>query len=294
MKFVRKSFTVSAAVIVLLAFTAGCSSTPDGPPSTSGSAELDFSEGSTMAELAAAGSVRVGIKFDQPGFGQKDLNGAIQGFDAEMAKIITGGLGLSEEDIEWVETASVNREPFLQQNKVDWVDATYAITPERQEVVSYAGPYIKMGQTLLVKKGNPANIQGPQDLAGQEVCVLNASTGQKAAKAAAPDANFVAFDVVSKCIQALQNDQVVAVATDESILIGFVAKSPEDFELAGELYASEPLGIGISKGDTEFCEFINEQLSKAAEDGRYQKAWEATLGKVGIAVQQLPEPAPCK
>lgn len=58
-----------------------------------------------------------------------------------MAEIVAAKLGIEPEDIEWVETVSKNREPFLQNGTVDLVIASYSISDERQEVVGQAGPY---------------------------------------------------------------------------------------------------------------------------------------------------------
>ena len=69
------------------------------------------------------------------------------------------------------------------------------------------------------------------------------------------------FDVYDKCADALENGQVDVVTTDNVILLGFVAESDGDFKLVGEQFTEEPYGIGIKKGDVEFCEFINETLA---------------------------------
>ena len=51
------------------------------------------------------------------------------------------------------------------------------------------------------------------------------------------------------------------VTTDNVILAGFVGESDGEFKLVGEQFTEEPYGIGIKKGDVEFCEFINETLA---------------------------------
>ena len=70
-----------------------------------------FEPGSTMANLQQAGKIRIGAKFDQPLFGLQGLDGKPQGFDVEIAKIVAAKMGLSPEQIEWVETPSKTRKP---------------------------------------------------------------------------------------------------------------------------------------------------------------------------------------
>ena len=53
--------------------------------------EASFAAGSTMATLSDAGTVKVGVKFDQPGLGSRSLESDQPvGFDVEIAKIIAG------------------------------------------------------------------------------------------------------------------------------------------------------------------------------------------------------------
>jgi glutamate transport system substrate-binding protein len=239
-----------------------------------------FAEGTTMARLKEAGTVRVGTKFDQPLFGLKNLEGKPEGFDVEIAKLIAGEMGIAADKIQWVETVSANREPFIQQDKVDYVVATYTINDKRKQVVDFAGPYYVAGQDIMVAKGNPEGIKGPDDLAGKKVCSVTGSTPAENIRTNYPEADLTEFDVYSKCAEALKNGQVQAVTTDNVILLGLISQDQEAFELVGETFTEEPYGIGLKKGDTEFRNFINDTLEKIYQDGRWLAAWDATAGKV--------------
>ena len=239
-----------------------------------------FAEGTTMARLNAAGKVTVGTKFDQPLFGLKNLEGKPEGFDVEIAKLIAGEMGIAADSITWVETVSANREPFIQQGKVDFVVATYTINDERKQVVDFAGPYYEAGQDIMVAKGNPEGIGGPDDLAGKKVCSVTGSTPAENIRENYPEADLTEFDVYSKCAEALKNGQVQAVTTDNVILLGLISQDEEAFELVDKPFTKEPYGIGLKKGDTEFRNFINDTLDKIEQDGRWKAAWDATAGKV--------------
>ena len=92
-----------------------------------------------------------------------------------LLMMFAGQLGIASEDIEWVETISDNREPFLQEETVDLVIASYSITDERRQVVGQAGPYYVTGQSLLVAADDDS-IKGPDDLDGKKVCSVTGST----------------------------------------------------------------------------------------------------------------------
>jgi glutamate transport system substrate-binding protein len=279
---VGRSMRLAGAVLALTLAAAACGGGDNDGGDGGGQVNqgASFAEGTTMAKLKSAGAVRVGTKFDQPLFGLKNLEGKPEGFDVEIAKLIAGEMGIAPEKIQWVEAVSANREPFIQQDKVDLVVATYTINDKRKQVVDFAGPYYEAGQDIMVAKGNPEGIAGPDDLAGKKVCSVTGSTPAENIRTNYPEAKLTEFDVYSKCAEALKNGQVQAVTTDNVILLGLISKDQEAFELVGKPFTKEPYGIGVKKGDTEFRNFINDTLEKIEQDGRWLAAWDATAGKV--------------
>jgi glutamate transport system substrate-binding protein len=251
--------------------------------------DVEFEAGTTMAELNEAGTMTIGTKFDQPGFGLLNPQTETpEGFDVEIAKIIAAELGIKAEDIEWVETVSANREPFLQNGQVDMVVATYTINDARKQLIDFAGPYYEAGQDIMVAEGNPEKIEGPEDLAGKNVCSVEGSTPAQNIRDNYPEAQLTLFDVYSKCADALSAGQVDAVTTDNVILTGLVAGSDGAFELVGNPFTKEPYGIGVPKGDTEFRDFINDVLEESFENGTWTDAWDRTAGE--ISGTEAPEP----
>ena len=272
---------LAGTVLVLTLAAAACGGDDEGGDGGGQVNEgASFAEGTTMARLQEAGAVTVGTKFDQPLFGLKNLEGKPEGFDVEIAKLIAGEMGIAADKIEFIESVSANREPFIQQDKVDFVVATYTINDERKQVVDFAGPYYEAGQDIMVAKGNPEGIGGPDDLAGKKVCSVTGSTPAENIRTNYPEAKLTEFDVYSKCAEALKNGQVQAVTTDNVILLGLISQDPEAFELVGKPFTEEPYGIGLKKGDDQFRTFINDTLQKAFDDGRWLAAWDATAGKV--------------
>jgi len=287
------SVALAAALSLSLA---ACGSDDDGDADVATpDTKASFEAGSRMAELAEAGKITVGTKFDQPLFGNKGLSGEPEGFDVEIAKIIAAKLGISEDSIEFVEAVSKNREPFLQQAKVDMVIATYTMNDKRDMVVDFAGPYFQAGQDILVAKGNPKGITGPESLKGKKTCSVSGSTPAETVqtKYGLTTADLTLFDTYTKCRDALANGQVDAVTTDNVILAGYVEAAPDKFELLGKPFTEEPYGIGIPEGQEEFCDFINETLAEAADDGSYAEAFEKTAGTVISDTPELPEPKGC-
>jgi glutamate transport system substrate-binding protein len=281
----RKSLLVAASAALALSLSAcGGGGTTTNPTVE---AKPTFAAGSTMEKLSKAGTIKIGTKFDQPLFGQKGLDGKPVGFDVEIGKLIAAKLGIAADKIEWVETVSANREPFIEQGRVDIVVATYTINDKRKEVVSFAGPYYEAGQALMVNKDNNA-IKKPEDVKGKKVCSVTGST-PAATIVEKYGAELVPAATYSACLEPLRNKQVEAITTDNVILAGFVNKEPDAFKLASdETFTKEPYGIGLKKDDTVFRNWINDQLEAFEKDGSYEKAWDATAGAVIKTAPKLP------
>jgi glutamate transport system substrate-binding protein len=285
---------VAATAALVLAACGGDDGEAGGEDTAAPAEEApSFAAGTTMADLSEAGSIKIGTKHDQPGIGFLEPGADVPtGLDPEIGKIIAAKLGISEENIEWPETVSDNREPFLQNNTVDIVIASYSITDERRQVVGQAGPYYVTGQQILVRAEDAERITGPEQLADIKTCSV---TGSTSLDNVVNDygAEPVPFDTYSECVTQLQNGSVDAVTTDGAILLGYAALDPDNLTVVGEPFSEERYGIGFQHGDTEFCEFLNETLQEAFDDGSWAEAFEATLGQSGVETPEPPELDPC-
>jgi glutamate transport system substrate-binding protein len=279
----NKGLMISAIALTGVLALSGCTNSAEEAPEATVEEDVSFEAGTTMAELNEAGKITIGTKFDQPLFGLVGPSGDPVGFDVEIGKLIAAKLGISADNIEWKETVSTNREPFIQSGEVDLVIATYTINDKRKEVVSFAGPYYEAGQDILVLEGNPENIEGPEDLEGVNVCSVSGSTSE--ANLAEYGAVVLPATGYSDCLEPLRSGQVSAVSTDNVILAG-LADQNEGFEVVNNPFTQEPYGIGLALEDDEFRTWINEVLTESYDDGDWEAAWEATAGKV----LDLPEP----
>ncbi|WP_432546860.1 glutamate ABC transporter substrate-binding protein [Kineococcus sp. SYSU DK004] len=296
-KFRTALLAGSAAAALALTGCGGDDAATEGAEAPSPSTDVSFEAGTTMAEISEAGTITVGTKFDQPGFGLANLEGTPEGFDVEIATYIAAQLGIGEDSIEWVEAPSAQREDLIVNGTVDMVVATYTINDTRKERITFAGPYYEAGQQIMVLADN-TTINGPEDLAANPdvtICSVTGSTpAENIREYLASPGQLVEFEVYDDCVAAMQNGQVQAMTTDNVILTGYVAENEGEFKLVGEQFTEEPYGVGIAKGDTAFCEFINESLQQAADEGYYEEAWISTAGQYeGTEVPALPEPDPC-
>ena len=233
-------------------------------------------------------TIVIGTKFDQPGLGQKNPDGTMSGFDVDVATYVAGELGYTPDKIEWKESPSAQRENLIQNGQVDFIAATYSITDARKEKVSFAGPYLITGQSLLVRADN-TDITGEASLENNKIlCSVSGSTPAQKIKDKYQGVQLQQYDTYSACIDALKNGAVDAVTTDEVILAGYAAQTPGAFKIVGEPFSEERYGIGLKRDDAELKTKIDDALQKMFDSGAWKEAFDKNLGPAGITAPAPP------
>lgn len=230
----------------------------------------------------------IGIKFDQPGLGQKQADGTYAGFDVDVAKYIAKELGVEESAITWKEAQSAQREDLIKKGEVDFIVATYSITDKRKNEVSFAGPYFIAHQDLLVR-ADSTDITGAESLTGnKKLCSVKGSTpAQNLKDKYAKEVQLQEVGKYTDCVTSLLNKTVDAMTTDDVILAGYAAQQPGKLKLVGKGFTDEKYGVGLKKDDAESVTAINNAIKKMQSDG----AWKAALEKnVGPSGYKIPEP----
>lgn len=212
------------------------------------------------------------------------------GFDAGitqlLARYILGEDGADK--VEYIDTTVDTRETMVQNGTVDCVIATYSITPERLEVINFAGPYYLSGTAIQVRAEDAESISGPADLTGKNLVTQSNSTGIQAIEDNVTDPGDVQqLPDNESCVAALKQGRADAYVLDQGVLLGN-SKADPDVTVVGEPFVDDPYGIGLSKDNEDALEFVNTFLQAIIDDGTWEKLWTATVGEVIDG--QAPEP----
>jgi polar amino acid transport system substrate-binding protein len=126
-------------------------------------------------------------------------------------------------------------------------------------------------------------------LAGQKVCVTKGSdSGSNLLRLSGARKPVLVSPLYwTDCLVQLQQNQVAAISTDDSILYGLKAQDPFT-KVVGPKLTDEPYGLAISKQHQDFVRFVNGVLAQERSDG----AWAASYARwVGGPV---PPPPPAQ
>jgi len=235
------------------------------------------------AAVKEAGVLRVGGTRTSFLFSQLDeTDNGIRGFDAGLYQLLARYILGDETKFELTQVTSSTRESVLTSGQVDAVFATYSITPSRQEVISFAGPYYTSQQAVLVKAGN-TEITGIDSLADKIVATQSGSTGPSILAEYAPDAIVQEFEDDIQARTAVEQGRADAYVTDYTLILNSIVKNPGAYAIAGDVFGPvDPYGIGLPK-DSDGVVFVNAFLQTIIEDGTWAKLWQISLGdRTGI------------
>jgi polar amino acid transport system substrate-binding protein len=164
--------------------------------------------------------------------------------------------------------------PALLGKKCDAIISGMNDTPERQKQVAFVD-YIKVGQSFMVKKGNPENITGLPSLAGKSASVEVGTTNkdyldQQSKKLKAQGKkpiDVVTFPKDTDAANALKTGKVDAYFGDAPVVAYYIQKDPASFTFGGSPINPILVGIAIRKSDTELQAAVKKAVDAMYADG---------------------------
>jgi polar amino acid transport system substrate-binding protein len=247
----------------------GCDPRASLRPSTGGAAP-------NVDRIKARGRLVVGVDQNTYLFGYRDAaSGQVVGFDIDIARQIAAAIFGSPDRVQLTAITSAQRIPFIQNGSVDLVVDTMTINCDRLKQVAFSTDYYDAGQRVLVPRASTAN--GIADLRGKKVCAAAGSTSITNIANAPSHPVPVSVADWTDCLVMLQQGQVEAISTDDTILAGMAAQDPNT-KLVGNRFTDEPYGVAISRSAPDLVRFVNGVLDRMRADGRWAAIYTRWLG----------------
>jgi polar amino acid transport system substrate-binding protein len=247
---------------------------PSGPPRVT--------PGSFMARIRARGYLIAGVDQSTYHFGfLNPLNGKIEGFDIDMVHAIAKAIFGNPNKVVFKAISDDQRIPDVRSGAVDIVAHTMTINCARLQQVDFSTVYYDAGQRVLVEKNSP--VKSIAGLGGKKVCATSGSTSIANIKAAPSHPIPFAVPYWTDCLVKLQQGDVAAVSTDDSILAGLAAQDPWT-KIVGPRFSNEPYGLAISQQHADFVRFVNAVLQQMRTNGQWAASYAHWVG--------TPVPAP--
>ncbi len=227
-----------------------------------------------LDEIRAVGTIRWGS--DEAGgapYEFRDPKNPSQriGFEVELAEEIARRLGVK---LEFVQTDWAVLIPALQRGDFDFAMSGIEITPDRQKVVDFVGPYYIYLQQLVVR-ADDSKTSSLQDLVGRKVGTLN-NTAAERILLATPGIEVVSYDDNVRPYDDLAIGRIDGVLLDLPIALYYARPNPK-LRFAGEPFGEGFYGIAVNKQCAQLREALQNAIEEMIRDGtlrRILEKWE--------------------
>ncbi len=237
-----------------------------------------------VSNIRNRGRLIVGLDIGSNLFSFRDpITGEITGFDVDIAGEVARDIFGTPTQVEYRILSSADRINALRNNQVDIVVKTMTITCERRELVGFSTVYLTAYQRIMVPRDSV--ISQASDLSGRRVCAVDGTTSLSRIQQISPAPIIISVVTWADCLVAIQQRQVEAVSTDDTILAGLAAQDPF-LHIVGPSMAQEPYGIGVNLDNTGLVRFVNGTLDRIRRDGTWNTLYRKWLTVLG------PAPAP--
>lgn len=198
-----------------------------------------------------------------------------QGFDIEMIETLASYMGLKTEV---VNIAFDGLLPALLGKRVDVINSSMYITPARAEQVDFV-PYMRIGEAIMVRKGNPLKIHSVDDLSGRTVAVTRGAIEETYTreqndafqKAGKPQENVLPFPSALDSALAVEQGRAEVFFTNTLRVPYMLEQRPGVYEVAGIFALKTNIGIAVRKGDATMKKAIDDAIVIFVKSGAYKR-----------------------
>ncbi len=236
-------------------------------------ADIDLARKSTIESILKRGELRVGFESGYVPFEMTNKKGKFIGFDMDYGRRLAKVMGVKFVP---VNTAWDGIIPALMTDKFDIIMGGMTITQERNLKISFANPYITVGQTILLNKKHAGTVKSYKDLNDPKYILTSrlGTTGEQAIKKYMPKATYKSFETEADAGLEVINGKADALVYDlpfVGFLYGSQGKGKTVF--LDTPFTYEPLAWAIKKGDPDFLNFLNNFLRQTKGDGFYDRLY---------------------
>lgn len=220
-----------------------------------------------LERVIKSGTMRVGMTLDQPPLNAEDTSGEEIGLDVDLARLLSLAFDV---DLKIVKKKFNELLPALKAGEVDMVISGVGITPQRAVEVTFVGPYVLSGKSLLTKSILIASAVEIEDLEDEalKIAVLKNSTSESFARKRLPNATLVEVGDYGAGVALVRQDKVDALLADMPICVIAALRYPDEgLKTSEQPLSLEPIGIAIADGDPKLRMLLQNYVNAIEDNG---------------------------
>ena len=199
------------------------------------------------------------------------------GYDVDLGKAVAAKLGVKPV---FKQITLAARIPELQQGHIDLLAASLTHSKEREAQIDFSLTTFVTGTKVLVRKSS--GINDVQELAGKRVVTAKGSSMEVNMRKAVPSAQIITFDTSPQAFVALQQGKAVGYVNEDPSLarsLNQIGDKRNDYKILPTNLATEPLALGIKKGETNLKQVVDATLRELEASGQAEALYEQWFGQ---------------
>lgn len=262
-------------ILAVALMATACGTQPKLPAQSKSEQSKKVTDGNTFENIKKQGVIKIAVDDTFPPMEYRDDQNKLVGFDIDLANAMSKELGVK---VEFIPTAWDGILPGLDAKRYDIIMSSMNITDERKQKVDFV-EYMKLGQVVAVKSGNPDKIQSKADLSGKTVGVQLGSTSESAAKEIKGIKELKTYNGYTDVFNDLGLGRLQGVIVAEAVGRYYKTTKPDAFDVVGRSFQSLPVGIAVRKGDNDLEAALQKAVKTVKDNGAYaevSKKWFGT------------------
>jgi polar amino acid transport system substrate-binding protein len=220
-------------------------------------------------------NLRFSTETNYPPFNYRDQDGALTGFNIDLARAICDELSVGCEinAVDWDRLL-----PTLKNDEADAVIASLAITPKTLEQADFTDSYYATPAKFAVRNGSSIISVRPEDLEDLKIGVIKETAHEAYLKDFFPESEIVPFDDAEGVRKALREEKVDLIFGDAISMMFWINGSDSgrccQFRGRGFLeakYFGEGVGMAVAKGNIRLKEVLNYALLRVRGSGKLEE-----------------------
>lgn len=199
------------------------------------------------------------------------------GYDVDLGRAVAEKLGVKPV---FKQITIAARIPELQQGHIDLLAASLTHNKEREAQIDFSLTTFVTGTKVLVRKNS--GISDVPELAGKRVVTAKGSSMEVNMRKAVPTANIITFDTSPQAFVALQQGKAVGYVNEDASLarsLNQIGDKRNDYKILPTNLATEPLALGIKKGEANLKKVVDEALRELEASGKAEALYEQWFGQ---------------